>query len=441
MARTFSRYARRSASWLVSAVGLAGPWVGSVSAQSDSTGGGQTVFCFQCVGIQAESDFRGSYSIAVSLGDWLVTSAHASTVCVGGGFGSWSGSPSAEWCGDSGPESFVVTGGDSDAGDPCAGAVSSSLVISVNGDHIPSRSATTSIVSDLCMRVASDWESITYYERLPAYYIPDCSSLGSEFANVFATAASSSARSFALSRTGPAPMTLSRTNRIDYSWTSVTPRSPLICEPDKKCPDDRGEVFAHVSMFRSSITTVSSDGLRQSSLRQGVVAYGNQGLVRLGIASNSEFDPVIGPNGVDLAMSGQLIDTLSLGATDDVVNIEFEEDRDSFNSFDGDLNRDGSVCWTDRILFGAARDATVNDLNYNARADFNLDGVVNNDDLVLLNMQCLTFDFDCNGFINGDDFDAYMVAFELGDFVADTDADGFVTGDDVDLFVDGFTGC
>lgn len=59
-----------------------------------------------------------------------------------------------------------------------------------------------------------------------------------------------------------------------------------------------------------------------------------------------------------------------------------------------------------------------------------------------MNAVCLTFDFDCDGFITGDDFDDYSDAFMNGDPSADTDGDGFVTGDDYDMFVAGWTtGC
>lgn len=51
-------------------------------------------------------------------------------------------------------------------------------------------------------------------------------------------------------------------------------------------------------------------------------------------------------------------------------------------------------------------------------------------------------DFDNNGFVNGDDFDAFVDAFVLGDDLADINGDGFVTGDDYDAFVDQFAaGC
>lgn len=54
---------------------------------------------------------------------------------------------------------------------------------------------------------------------------------------------------------------------------------------------------------------------------------------------------------------------------------------------------------------------------------------------------CLT-DFNGDGFVTGDDFDSYVIAFEAGDFASDFNSDGFVTGDDFDGFVAAFElGC
>ncbi len=51
-------------------------------------------------------------------------------------------------------------------------------------------------------------------------------------------------------------------------------------------------------------------------------------------------------------------------------------------------------------------------------------------------------DFDNDGFVTGDDFDAYVTAFQNGDLSSDFDHDGFVTGDDFDAFVVAFeNGC
>lgn len=56
-------------------------------------------------------------------------------------------------------------------------------------------------------------------------------------------------------------------------------------------------------------------------------------------------------------------------------------------------------------------------------------------------VECPT-DFNADGFVTGDDFDGYVLAFTAGDSEADFNSDGFVTGDDFDGFVEGFeAGC
>jgi len=51
-------------------------------------------------------------------------------------------------------------------------------------------------------------------------------------------------------------------------------------------------------------------------------------------------------------------------------------------------------------------------------------------------------DLNQDGFVTGDDFDAYVEAFELGDAAADFNGDTFVTGDDFDAYVLAFeAGC
>lgn len=48
---------------------------------------------------------------------------------------------------------------------------------------------------------------------------------------------------------------------------------------------------------------------------------------------------------------------------------------------------------------------------------------------------CKPADFNCDGFITGEDFDAYVDAFTAGSLAADFDGDGFLTGEDFDAFV------
>ncbi|MCC6971723.1 MAG: immunoglobulin domain-containing protein [Phycisphaerales bacterium] len=51
-------------------------------------------------------------------------------------------------------------------------------------------------------------------------------------------------------------------------------------------------------------------------------------------------------------------------------------------------------------------------------------------------------DFNCDGFVNGDDYDAFASLFEPGDAGADLNCDSFVNGDDYDLFASAFeSGC
>jgi len=51
-------------------------------------------------------------------------------------------------------------------------------------------------------------------------------------------------------------------------------------------------------------------------------------------------------------------------------------------------------------------------------------------------------DYDGDGFVTGEDFDAFVAAFENGDITADFNGDGFVTGEDFDAYVVAFeSGC
>ncbi|MFO0833925.1 MAG: immunoglobulin domain-containing protein [Phycisphaerales bacterium] len=49
-------------------------------------------------------------------------------------------------------------------------------------------------------------------------------------------------------------------------------------------------------------------------------------------------------------------------------------------------------------------------------------------------------DFNADGFVNGDDFDAFASAFESADPAGDLNHDGFVNGDDYDTFAEHFEG-
>ncbi len=70
----------------------------------------------------------------------------------------------------------------------------------------------------------------------------------------------------------------------------------------------------------------------------------------------------------------------------------------------------------------------------------NLAGAAYFDDCEFGPITACCADYDGDGFVTGDDFDAYLRAFGIGDFTADFDGDGFVTGDDFDAYVAAFEG-
>lgn len=64
------------------------------------------------------------------------------------------------------------------------------------------------------------------------------------------------------------------------------------------------------------------------------------------------------------------------------------------------------------------------------------------DDIRIVTSAFCLADFNQDGFVNGDDYDAFASAFEAADLAADLTRDGFVNGDDYDSFAEHFeAGC
>ncbi len=64
------------------------------------------------------------------------------------------------------------------------------------------------------------------------------------------------------------------------------------------------------------------------------------------------------------------------------------------------------------------------------------------DNVVIRSVRCCLADFDGDSFVNGLDFDGFVIAFEAGDSSADVNGDGFVAANDFDRFVAAFVaGC
>ncbi len=101
----------------------------------------------------------------------------------------------------------------------------------------------------------------------------------------------------------------------------------------------------------------------------------------------------------------------------------------------------GVVGWNARQLNAASSWIAINDPGKPAiSADIaqDLPFIVHGD---VLTTPCGA-DYNADGFVTGDDFDAFVDAFTLGTIEADFNRDGFVTGDDFDLFSEAFVaGC
>lgn len=65
----------------------------------------------------------------------------------------------------------------------------------------------------------------------------------------------------------------------------------------------------------------------------------------------------------------------------DLASVADSFTRDTFAKFDGDLNRDQSLNWADRLMMVDTVGSSIGDPGYTARADFDLDGTIDTSDM------------------------------------------------------------
>jgi len=112
---------------------------------------------------------------------------------------------------------------------------------------------------------------------------------------------------------------------------------------------------------------------------QGVIGRDPTGVVRLGVYTDSHFDP-------SGSSDGPINGSVSIGipiseAGDFTLDEQFQ--TDSF-VFDCDIDRDGDVDNDDLLMFVSLLGTSIGDGVYNPRADFNLDGSVDAADGLLM---------------------------------------------------------
>lgn len=189
------------------------------------------------------------------------------------------------------------------------------------------------------------------------------------------------------------------------------------------------------------VVLTGTDGTNtEQFLVRGVLAVDDDGVeTRLGFYSGSEF----GMNGD--VFSGSKMFSLSFSFAPTSVSIV--PARYGFNTFDGDLNADQAVCWTDRRIMVSLIGLDIDDAGYNARADFDLDGDIDQNDYdafvsVFDSTVTCHVDYDCSGSVDSTDYFQFTNDFLNNDPVSDYNGDGVVNSQDWNDFLsDFFAGC
>lgn len=182
----------------------------------------------------------------------------------------------------------------------------------------------------------------------------------------------------------------------------------------------------------------------------GVFATRPSGNTRLGFLTDSAFDPV--PDGS--GGFGVTVNSFPLTVTlpTDAVEVGYESVSEVFGEHDGDLTPmagpQGKLTWNDRRAFISIVGAVLNSNEYNARADFDLDGDIDETDysafLVIFNTNACLGDFNADGTLDTQDIFDFLNAWFLGGRDADFNNTIGVTTQDIFDFLAAWnagTGC
>lgn len=156
---------------------------------------------------------------------------------------------------------------------------------------------------------------------------------------------------------------------------------------------------------------------------------------RLGFFTDSAFDDSDPNDTAYVNGTGILPITVTAG----VEEVSLEISTDTFRVGDPDLNRDGVVNWSDRLLaFQAFQNAgEIGASWYLPRLDRNLNGEIDSSDytsyvsLFLEIGPCLA-DWNGDSIVDADDFDDFVFDYYNG--FTDVDGDGYITSSDWALF-------
>lgn len=228
---------------------------------------------------------------------------------------------------------------------------------------------------------------------------------------------------------------------------SFAPDDPCFPPPNgDECP---GPIVISVSSFKIVVKLSPGRGLGTGNATgntwEGVVARFSDGSIkRLGFFTEKAFDD---PNPND-DVSFDTTYTFPVVAPSTQTYYDLATSGDSFGDHDGNLITDNDpsggvlVCWAEHQDMIGRLGAKIGGAGYSARADFDLDGEITPDDFEAFLERTCTADFNCDGVVDDADIEAYTAAFVAGEKAGlDFDGDGIVDFLDYLAFVDEHDAC
>lgn len=214
---------------------------------------------------------------------------------------------------------------------------------------------------------------------------------------------------------------------IDYGNNRV------VFHPDFACEESGGPrtvTILRIDYAESILkVTVPGPAVTTWALQGGIVYYSDGSVTRLGSFLDSSFTPSIS-DGV-LTVDGELSETRTIyQSTSGTTAVELMEQAYSLPRVSGDTDADGFLTQCDRVYVHNLQGAEIEDGVYNLRADLDLDGDIDSNDLDLATSLGCPGDFDCDGVKDFADYLAFLGAYDEQDSSADVNFDGLVNFSD-----------
>lgn len=212
-------------------------------------------------------------------------------------------------------------------------------------------------------------------------------------------------------------------------------------------PINLAYTFTNVRSIRMSGTVTPTGGSPTPvQTIAGLLAIKPDGtVIKLGLMNSSQISVTQGQNG-GFAVGGEVSANVQVASAQQLpFTFDQTMESDSF-TFNGDIDRDGDVDWNDRRALIAAIGSSLGDANFNARADFDLDGAITYTDYTtyvpLFNTWACEADFNADGIMSVDDQILYFNAYFVGTLEGDFGGNLYVGVDDLFMYNNAyFVGC